>query len=226
MEGDQRGLTLSTLAHGKKAPSSFELLFGAMQRNKAFGGVVANVGAMLNDLYKKAPPTLAGVMQTARTNTDFLDDPEMKHCVSKSDFKLEELKTDEIGMTLYLCLPQRYVDSHYRWLRMMVMLIITAMEKKRGQPVNGHRILMVLDEFPALKRMRVLENAAAQIAGFGVKLMFVTQTLAQLRDLYRDNWETLLGNCGLKLFFNVGDNFTRDYVSKQIGDTGGSANRT
>jgi hypothetical protein len=110
------------------------------------------------------------------------------------------------------------MDTHYRWLRMMTTLVVTEMERVEMQPASGHQVLMLLDEFPALKRMRVIENAAAQIAGFGVKLVFVTQTLSQLKDLYKDNWETMVANAGIKVFSCNDDNFTRDYISKSIGD--------
>ena len=143
----------------------------------------------------------------------------MRRVLAKSDFKLSELKTRPEGMTLYLSLPQRYMDTHYRWLRMMVALTTTEMEITRGQPATGHPVLMVLDEFAGLKRMTAIENAVAQIAGFGVKLFFVLQSLEQLKVIYKDNWETFLANAGLKMFFSIDDHFTRDYVSKLAGET-------
>src|SRR5690606_28157338 len=128
------------------------------------------------------------------------------------------LKYSIKGETLYLCLPQRYMDTHYRWLRLMVTLVTTEMERNPSQPRSVHPVLMMLDEFAALKRMRVLENAAAQIAGYGVKLAVIVQTLTQLKDLYKDNWETFVANAGVKLFACNDDHFTRDYVSKLIGE--------
>ena len=110
------------------------------------------------------------------------------------------------------------MSTHYRWLRMMIALTVTGMEKVRGKPATGYPVLMVLDEFAGLKRMEVIENAVAQIAGYGVKLFFVLQSLEQLKAVYKDNWETFLANSGLKLFFNLEDNFSRDYVSKLIGE--------
>src|SRR6185503_260915 len=82
-----------------------------------------------------------------------------------------------------------------------------------------HRILFCLDEFASLKRMEVIENAVAQIAGYGVKLMFVLQSLEQLKATYKDKWETFLSNCGLKIYFALEDYFSREYVSKFIGET-------
>jgi hypothetical protein len=37
--------------------------------------------------------------------------------------------------------------------------------------------------------------------------------------VYKDNWETFLANAGVKIFFNLEDHFSREYVSKLIGDT-------
>src|SRR5260370_16217960 len=111
------------------------------------------------------------------------------------------------------------MSTHYRWLRMMSALTVTEMEKVRGQPVTGHPVLMLLDDFAGLKRMEVIENAVAQIASYGVKLFFVLQSLEQLKAVYKDNWETFLANSGLKVFFNLEDHFSREYVSKLIGET-------
>ena len=185
----------------------------------------------------RSPKTFESVLQTVLINLEFLDSPGMRRMMARSDFDLSELKTNPRGMTLYQSLPQRYMDTHYRWLRMMVTLITAQMEITRGVPATGHPLLMVLDEFAGLKRMTAIENAAAQLAGFAVKLMFVLQSLEQLKGIYKDSWETFLANAGLKIFFSIEDNFKREYVSKQIGETelvrvvrsenaGGSASRS
>lgn len=198
--------------------SGLEHLFLRMKNNFAFGGVVSSAGVRLLRLIKETPKFFESFIQVAVTNTDFLDSPQMKRCVARSSFALHELKTDPQGVSVYLTLPQRYMPTHFRWLRMMTSLIAGEMECVKQKPATGHQILMVLDEFASLKRMQSIENAAAQIAGFGVKLVMVVQNLPQLKELYRDNWETLVSNAGTKLFFCNEDNFTREYASKLIGD--------
>lgn len=218
--GDRKREELARLLEEDgKMVSGFELLFDAMKRNAAFGGVVSEAGAYYLDQLHNAPRTLAGVISTAARALDFLDDPQMRESMSRSDFSLSELKTNPNGVSLYVCLPQRMAGTHYGWLRLFATLTIGEMERISGQPACGHPVLMVLDEFPALKRMHVIENAAAQIAGFGVKMMFVVQTLAQLKEVYKDNWETMVSNAGVKIFFGNEDLFTCEYVSKLAGDT-------
>lgn len=221
MAGDAelRRLIAMNMDDNGKAPSGFALLFDAMSRNKAFDGVVANAGEQFGYMEATAPRVLASVSQVACANTDFLDSPAMRRNLASSSFQLEELKTDRKGVSLYLCLPQRMMGTHYRWLRMMTTLTVTEMERIRYRPNSGHPVLMILDEFAGLQRMKAIENAAAQMAGFGVKMVFVVQTLAQLKDIYKDNWETLVANSGIKLFFGNDDHFSREYASKLIGNT-------
>lgn len=205
-------------AGGVDGVSGFAMLFESMKRNNAWGGVVAELGEWFSELYENSPKLFGSIIQVALTNTDFLDSVELRSVLTKSTFQLHELKSDPKGVSLYLCLPQRYANVHFRLLRMMTTLMVTEMERVKGQPRSGQQVLAVLDEFAALRRMPVIENAAAQIAGQGVKLMMVVQTLAQLKEVYRDNWETMVANAGLKLFFGNDDQFTREYASKLVGE--------
>jgi type IV secretion system protein VirD4 len=67
--------------------------------------------------------------------------------------------------------------------------------------------------------MQQIENAAGQIAGFGVKLWPVLQDLGQLQALYKLRWETFLGNAGLLQFFGNTDLGTLEWLSKRCGST-------
>src|ERR1035441_5236218 len=166
-----------------------------------------------------SPKQFESVLQVANRNTEFIDSPAMQRLLGASDFQLSELKTRPEGLSLYLCLPQRYMSTHYRWLRMMIALSVTEMEKVRGKPATGHPGLLVLDEFAGLKRMEVIEHAVAQIAGYGVKMFFVLQRLEELRAVLREIWEPFLACSGLNLFFTREDNFARNSVSNLYGET-------
>lgn len=217
--GDWETVETLRAAGEKDIPPAHGLLWTGLANNLAFDGLVAGIGDSFTNMLLNSPKQYESVLQVANRNTEFIDSPAMQRCLEVSDFQLSELKTRPEGLSLFLCLPQRYMNTHYRWLRMMIALTVTEMEKVRGRPASGHPVLMILDEFAGLKRMEVIENAVAQIAGYGVKLFFVLQSLEQLKAVYKDNWETFLANSGLKIFFNLEDYFSRDYVSKLIGET-------
>jgi type IV secretory pathway TraG/TraD family ATPase VirD4 len=219
LRGDKESVEALRASGETDIPSGHELLWTDVTSNTALGGMVADLGDRFFNMVRTVPKQYEGVLQTADLHTNFIDSPEMARCLETSDFKLSELKTRPEGMSLFLSLPQRFSSTHSRWLRMMVALTVTEMEKVKGQPATGHRVLMMLDEFAALKRLEVFETFGPQIAGFGVKLFYVLQNLGQLKANYGASWDTFLGNASLKLFFAVEDQFTREYISKTIGET-------
>ena len=115
-----------------EVPGSFDLLFEGMRRNQAFGGVISRAGEQLLELSSRSDRTLASLIQVTCTHTEFLDSPQLQKAITQSDFDLSELKTRDGGMSLYLCLPQRFMETHHRWLRMMTSLTITEMERIRA----------------------------------------------------------------------------------------------
>ena len=219
LRGDWESVEALRAAGETDIPPGHGLLWTGLANNPAFDGLVAGIGDSFTNMLVNSPKQFESVLQVASRNTEFIDSPAMQRCLEASDFQLAELKTRPGGLSVYLCLPQRFMSTHYRWLRMMIALTVTEMEKVRGRPATGYPVLMVLDEFAGLKRMEVIENAVAQIAGYGVKLFFVLQSLEQIKAVYKDNWETFLANAGLKVFFNLEDHFSREYVSKLIGET-------
>lgn len=202
-------------------PTAFELLFEGMRRNPIFHGIISGAGESFGNMAESSQKTFNGVLSAAGNHTEFIDSLPMQRLLAETTpgFSLDKLKTDPMGVSVFLSLPQRFMNTHFRWLRMMVSLTITEMEKVSGQPTSGHRVLLVLDEFAGLKKMEIIENAAAQIAGFGVKIAFIVQQLTQLKAVYKDNWEVFVGNAGTRLFFGIEDNFTREYISKALGET-------
>ena len=206
----QRGESSSASGH--------VVLWELARRNDALGGIIAASAESFLESAKNSPKQYNSYCGIARVCTDFLDSPGMAACVSSSSFRLADLKTDPRGVSLYLSLPQRFMITHYRWLRMMIALTITEMETVPGQPASGAPVLLALDEFAGLRRMEIIENGVAQIAGFGVKLFFVLQSLEQLKSVYPDRWETFLANCGVRILFATTDNFTNQYVSDALGE--------
>lgn len=195
-------------------PDPFSLLWLAMIENPAFEGIVSGVGSSFQSMPDRER---SSVLSTANRQTEFIESPAMRRSLEGSDFRLSDLKTDPQGITIYLSLPTRYMGTHYRWLRMFVTLMLDEMERISHQPKSGYPVLMVLDEFPGLRRMRRIEDATAQIPGYGVKLVFVVQSLTQLKDIYKDNWETFVTSSGIRVFAANEDPFTLRYLSQRLG---------
>jgi type IV secretion system protein VirD4 len=140
----------------------------------------------------------------------------MADVLQGSDLKLSELKSQKA--TLYLCLPATRMGTHARWLRVIINLALVAFE--RTKVATDIPALMVLDEFAVLGHMKSIEVAAGLMAGFGVKLWVVLQDVTQIKRLYKESWETFIGNAGVTTAWSNADKSTLDYLSEKLGQTG------
>lgn len=177
-----------------------------------FDGAIAGTG---NNFAQMADREQASVFSTMLTQLEFLDSESMEKVLQRSDVRLSELKTG--ATTIYLCLPATRMGTHARWLRVIINLALIAFERTKVK--SDIPALMVLDEFAVLGHMKSVETAAGLMAGFGVKLWIVLQDMSQIKRLYRESWETFIGNAGVSSFWSNSDKTTLDYLSDKLGQT-------
>lgn len=187
------------------------LLTMAMSGEK-FQGILAAVGRR----FLNTPPNERGsIFSTAAAQTDFLDSLPLRTISKQSQFRLEALAGDH-PTTIYLCLPVGRMESHYRWLRMIVQQACTTLEKLGTYPRHKPRILFMMEEFPVLGHMDIMERAAAYFPGFGVTLWSIIQDITQLKRYYEKGWETFLGNAGVVQCFSNSDQATLNYMAERM----------
>jgi type IV secretion system protein VirD4 len=168
-----------------------------------------------HDFADKAEGERASVLSNARKQMKWCASRELRANLEASDFRLTDLQTDTVS--IYLCLPANYLEIHKRWMRVFLNLAMHAMTQ--AKPQGRLPALFVLDEFPVLGYMSQMETAAGLMAGYGLKLWTVIQDIGQLQALYKDRWQTFVGNAGVLQFFGNTDAGTCEYVSKLLGET-------
>ena len=120
LAGDRNAFEALRQSGEENIPSARELLWLGVGATPAFEGLIADLGASFSEMLHNSSRQFESVLQVASRHTEFIDSPAMQRCLSGSDFELSGLKTAKKGMSVYLCLPQRYMSTHYRWLRMMI----------------------------------------------------------------------------------------------------------
>ncbi|RAP43224.1 hypothetical protein BYZ73_00495 [Rhodovulum viride] len=193
----------------------FLYLLEMMRRSEAFDGVVAGAAESLLTMGDRER---GSVLSTARRSMEFLGRRPMRRALASSSFDLDTVKTDSNGVTLYLCLPPQRMHDCGRFLRLMMGMLVERIYAIEEPPATGHPVLVLLEEFPVLGHMPVIEQAAGYAAGFGLKLLIVIQDLTQLQRHYREGWETFIGNAGCIQAFGNNDQTTLDYLSKKLGE--------
>ncbi|MBN9304802.1 MULTISPECIES: type IV secretory system conjugative DNA transfer family protein [unclassified Devosia] len=199
-----------------------EDVYREMKLNEAYFGYLKDVAATNAKRLDDGSKEYVSIISTANTQLAPLRD--MRRISQESSFSLAALKAKE-KTTLYLVLPASRMGTHFGWLRMIITLALSALERA-PQPEGGYRpgngnfpVLFLLEEFAALGYMRPIERAAGFIASFGVKLWPVLQDLQQLKRHYKDSWQTFLGNAGVIQVFGLNDGATEDMISQRLGNT-------
>ena len=74
-----------------------------------------------------------------------------------------------------------------------------------------------LDEFANVGRIPNFDRLVATIRSRRVSVSVILQTIAQLKTMYRDSWETIVGNCDSVLFLGGNEQSTTEWLSKLLG---------
>ena len=74
-----------------------------------------------------------------------------------------------------------------------------------------------LDEFANVGRIPNFDKLVATIRSRKVSVSIILQTIAQLKTMYKDSWETIVGNCDSVLFLGGNEQSTTEWLSKLLG---------
>jgi len=169
-----------------------------------------------NRCLQKDEKLRSNVLASAQAQTHFLDSERLNENMQFSSFRFEDLKTKP--MTIYLVLPADRLNTFGRWLRLLVQQAITInarnIEDKPAKPV-----LFILDEFAALGRLSMVEQAFGLMAGFGMQLWGIVQDFSQLERIYGEGWQSFIANAGMINYFGSSDQKTAEYFSSLCGET-------
>ena len=88
---------------------------------------------------------------------------------------------------------------------------------------NGGRLkertYFILDEFANIGRIPNFDKITAVIRSNNIRVCIVLQSLPQLKALYKDNWESIIGNCSLFTYLGAPDLETRKYIVEKLDKT-------
>lgn len=135
---------------------------------------------------------------------------------------IDEMDIPAIGekkTIVYCCIPDN--DSSFNYLigmfytQVFQQLYHLADHKYGGRlPVHVH---FVMDEFANIALPDDFEKLLATMRSREISVSIIIQNMAQLKYLFKDNWESLVGNCDTFLYLGGNEQSTHEYVSKLMG---------
>lgn len=136
---------------------------------------------------------------------------------SRSDFKLSELRRRR--MSLYLGVTPRDIEQGSVLLTLFITqaLYQNLDTLPENDPSIRHQALFILDEFRVLGKMSVLVDAAGYLAGYGIRLLTILQSIGQL-GIYGDKTaRAFMTNHGAKVVFAPREESDAKEISEALG---------
>lgn len=185
------------------------------------------VSAAGKDMLDKPEEEGGSVLSTLKTYLSLYRDPIVAKNTNKSDFRLKQLMNFSEPVSLYAIAQPVDKERLKPLMRIIVNMVIRLnaadMEFKKGRAVANykHRLLMMLDEFPSLGKLEILQESLAFLAGYGIKAYLICQDTTQLRNRETGYGpeESITSNCHVQIAYQPNRLETAEYLSKMTGVT-------
>ncbi|UHD46347.1 conjugal transfer protein TraG [Aureimonas altamirensis] len=190
----------------------------AMMRTAHLGeaGPHPVVASAARELLNKSDNERSGVLSTAMSFLGLYRDPVVAEVTRCCDWRIEDIVGAARPTTLYLVVPPSDINRTKPLIRLILNQVGRRLTEELENRGSRHRLLMMLDEFPALGRLDFFESALAFMAGYGLKSFLIAQSLNQIEKAYGPN-NSILDNCHVRVSFATNDERTAKRVSDALG---------
>jgi type IV secretion system protein VirD4 len=174
------------------------------------------IASAARELLNKSDNERSGVLSTAMSFLGLYRDPVVAKVTRGCDWRITDIVTTRDPTTLYLVVPPSDINRTKPLIRLILNQVGRRLTEDLRAQAGRHRLLLMLDEFPALGRLDFFESALAFMAGYGLKSFLIAQSLNQIEKAYGAN-NSILDNCHVRVSFATNDERTAKRVSDALG---------
>ncbi|MGE7939931.1 VirD4-like conjugal transfer protein, CD1115 family [Bacillus paramycoides] len=171
-------------------------------------------------LYKNAAgKTAKSILISCGARLAPLNIPALRDLISKDELNLDTLGDQGRKTALFVIVPD--TDSTFNFIvsimysQLFNMLCTIADEKHRGSLPTHVRF--ILDEFANIGLIPNFEKLIATIRSRNISATIILQTLSQLKPIYKDSADTIIGNCDTSIFLGGKEKSTIKSLSEELG---------
>ena len=134
----------------------------------------------------------------------------------------DELDLSSMGerkVALFCCIPD--ADASLNYLVGMIYSQLFQTLYYMADRVHGGALPVpvncIMDEFPNVSLPNEFEKILATCRSRSIYCSIIIQNMSQLKALFKDSWESLVGNCDEFLYLGGNEKETHKYVSELLG---------
>ncbi len=169
------------------------------------------------DFKKAAGDTAKSILISTAVRLQAFNIPEVMDLTCCDNLHLEELGDEK--QVLYIIIPSS--DDTFNFLAAMMYTQMFDVLYDRANFKYGGRLPVhvrcLLDEFANVGTIPRFEELLATMRSMEISANVIIQNISQLKKMYKDSWENVLGNCDSLLFLGGQEPTTLEHISKILG---------
>ena len=156
------------------------------------------------------------ILQSFLSYFELFDNPIVDAATSKSDFDITRLRKER--MTIYVGVSSDNLVRLSPLLTVFYQQVLDTLLREIPNPMTDpHDVLMLLDEFSALRRMEILQKSIGLLREYKVRVMALIQDLPQLYATYGQDGAKAFINNKIRIAFAQNDLDAAKLVSGWLG---------
>ena len=192
--------------------SPLDLLFESIERRKP-----DSVAVRQYKVFKLAAgKTAKSILVSTAVRLAPFNLPQIQALTNHDDMDLYTLGEKKVA--LYAVIPDN--DDTFNFLvSLLYAQAFQALYYSADQIHHGplpHHVRFVLDEFAAMP-LPGFTRELATMRSRSISASVIIQNMAQIKELYKDSWETIPGNCDTILYLGGNESSTHKYISEMLG---------
>lgn len=169
------------------------------------------------DFKKAAGDTAKSILISTAVRLQAFNIPEVMDLTCCDNIHLEMIGDEKTVM--YIIIPSS--DDTFNFLAAMMYTQLFDVLYDRANFKHGGRLPIhvrcLLDEFANVGTIPRFEELLATMRSMEISANVIIQNLSQLKKMYKDSWENVLGNCDSLLFLGGQEPTTLEHISKTLG---------
>lgn len=161
------------------------------------------------------------VLMSFYAEMNLYNNPTCRAAMSGNDFDFADLRKKR--MSIYVGLTPNGLITYSKLINLFFSQLIMANTQVlpgKNAPDLKYQVLLVLDEFPALKEVNILADAIGFTAGYGVRYLLIVQDHSQIEAIYgKERANNIRKNCAVQLIYPPKE---VDEQTKRISETLGN----
>ncbi|RLV60376.1 type IV secretory system conjugative DNA transfer family protein [Parashewanella curva] len=171
--------------------------------------------------YLDTPERTRGSVRKSFTSAlELFYNPVIDAVTAGNDFDLRHIRQHK--MSIYVGVTPDDLNRLSPLINLFFQQLIdlNTRELPEQNPQLKYQVLLLLDEFAAIGKVNILSKGISYVAGYGLRLLTIIQSPAQLREIYgHDGAETLIDNHALQIVFAP----KNPKVAREISDSLGTS---